>query len=376
MMGDTTRRGTSINTASVIVNADGHPPTLRAAQPGNRNAVKVGIYSSRVRAERADEIRAAATGTSTLALALAAVRDELPRLRRLREALEDDVAARGPSTRAGAPRAQLSQRSSVAQHLAKLEAAVERAEPVDRVDYGSEDDPASSLRAEVLASLVLQDLLDHDLEHRGVSTTRGGERRHVAQRIQVSRDLVRLADRVRIEVRRAARSGAAPMGTWDVAREIAFDPSQPPSEVIAAVKFLLTHHAPRVISPELERWEEEVRAMSPEEIDAAIRELEAHDSEHRANAGPDADMAADTQDDPEASEAPGTEVIARCLAILQRIGDGVDSRASARDRMCAAELREQHLPASPRSALEDEIESMTPEEVRELYEDLVDEDTV
>ena len=166
------------------------------------------------------------------------------------------------------------------------------------------------------------------------------------------------------------------MGTWDVAREIAFDPSQPPSAVIAAVKFLLTHRAPRVISPELERWEEEVRAMSPEEIDAAIRELEAHDSEHRATAGPDADVAADTQDDPEASEAPSTEVIARCLAILQRIGDGVDSRASARDRMYAAELREQHLPASPRSALEDEIESMTPEEVRELYEDLVDEGEV
>ena len=165
------------------------------------------------------------------------------------------------------------------------------------------------------------------------------------------------------------------MGTWDVAREIAFDPSQPPSEVIAAVKFLLTHRAPPVISPELERWEEEVRAMSEEEIDAALRELEADDSEPRATPGRDANVAADTEDEPEASEAPGTEVIARCLAILQRIADGVDSRASGRDRMRAAELREQHLAASPRSAFLDEIESMTLEELREFCADLEDEHT-
>ena len=100
------------------MNEHGHPRTLRAAQPGNRNAVKGGSYSARVRAERAEAIRAAATGTSTLALARSAVRDEVPRTERVREALDEDFAAWGPSTRAGAARGQVSQRSSVSRQLA------------------------------------------------------------------------------------------------------------------------------------------------------------------------------------------------------------------------------------------------------------------
>ena len=77
--------------------------------------------------------------------------------------------------------------------------------------------------------------------------------------------------------------------------------------------------------------------MSTEEIDAALRELEAADNELQATPDPDAEVGADTEDEPEASEAPGTEVVARCLEVLQRIGDGFDPRASGRDRMHAAE---------------------------------------
>jgi hypothetical protein len=47
-----------------VMNDRGHPATLRCTQPGNRNAVKSGIYSQRVRAERAEGMRAAAIGTS------------------------------------------------------------------------------------------------------------------------------------------------------------------------------------------------------------------------------------------------------------------------------------------------------------------------
>ena len=154
------------------------------------------------------------------------------------------------------------------------------------------------------------------------------------------------------------------MSTWDVARDIVFDPSQHPSDVIMAAKHLFAHRPPRVVSPELEEWEEKLRATSDAEIDAALLELEAADNEPPTSTRSDADAAADTENGPEPSEAPGAEVRTRCLEILRRIGDGVDSRASGRDRMRAAALREQYLAAtSPGDAIRDEIESWTPEEL-------------
>ena len=320
------------------MNEEGHPPTLRAAQPGNRNAVQGGVYSARVRAARADEIRAAATGISTLALARAAVRDEVPRLERVREALDEDFAALGPSTRAGAPRGQVSQRSSVSRQLAKLKLTWAMGEPVDgddNVDCGSLDG-SSSLREDLLASLARCDLLDDDLERRGVSTPRGGERRQVALRVQASRDLVRLADRIRKEARRAARSGVAPMSAWDVARDIAFDASQPPSDVLAAVKHLLNHRPPPLIE------EQDDEPMSDEEIEAITRELIARVRERKARGEIEPEATADTADQPPV-DARQTEMTVRCLEVLQRIGDGCDPRASARDRMHAAELRDHYV---------------------------------
>jgi len=57
--------------------------------------------------------------------------------------------------------------------------------------------------------------------------------------------------------------------------------------------------------------------------------------ERQTTPRPDADVAADTEDEPEQSQAPGTEVTTRCLKILQAISDGFDprdgSRSDARD---------------------------------------------
>ena len=248
----------------------------------------------------------------------------------------------------------------------------------DNVDRGSQDG-AGSLREEFLVSLARCYLLDDDLVQGGVSTPRGGERRQVALRVQASRDLVRLADRIRIQARRAARSDVAPMSAWNVAREIAFDASQYPSDVLAAVKHLLTHRPPRVKSPEQQAFEEEVATWSDADIEAELRGLEAADNEARASSGPDADVAADTEDEPGPSEAPGSEVITRSLEVLKRIGDGFDSHASGRDRMRAAELREQYLAAtSPgdaiRDAFEEEIDSWTPQRLKEELESLLAEE--
>ena len=164
------------------MNDRGHPATLRAAQPGNRNAVKGGIYSPRMRAARADEIRAAAGGVSTLELVTAAVRAEVPRLGKLRDALSQDIALHGPSTRAGAWRGQWAQWSSVSGQLEKLEVSWATAEQTDEcgLDNRSAADPTEgTLREELVSFLALRELLDLDIEHRGVSTRCGGERRQV-----------------------------------------------------------------------------------------------------------------------------------------------------------------------------------------------------
>jgi hypothetical protein len=272
------------------------------------------------------------------------------------------------------------QRLSVSGQLAKLELTWAMGESVDgddSVDRGSQDDPADSLREELLGSLALRELLDHDLQHRGVSKPRGDERPQVALRVRVSRDLVRLADRIRTQARRAVRSDVAPMSAWDVAREVAFDASQHPRDVIAAVRHLLTNRPPRVTSPEVERWQEEARAMSEAELDAKILELEAADNEPQATPGPDTGVGSATKNELERSEALGTGVVTSCLEILQRIGDGLDPRASGRDRIRAAELREQHLAATnPRKledALWDKIMSWTEEELDRELESLLDE---
>ncbi len=155
------------------MNEHGHPATLRSAQPGNRNAMKTGVYSARARAERAAEIRAAAAGVSTFELAVAAVRDERSRLDELRKALDADIADHGPSTRAGAAREQFAQRSSVVRQLRTLDSTWAMGELVDGAEIydGMDEDPAAgALRDQLLGLLALRDLLDLDLEHRGVST--------------------------------------------------------------------------------------------------------------------------------------------------------------------------------------------------------------
>jgi hypothetical protein len=149
------------------------------------------------------------------------------------------------------------------------------------------------------------------------------------------------------------------MGLWDVAREIAFDPSERASDAIAAIQYLLTHPAPPPPNPP-------ESAMSEEEIDAALAELEAELETHR-----DLDEAASP---PPRNDEPSTNVDAlttACLEILRRIADGVDPRATARDRMRAAELREHYLPAPDKGAYWEEIDSWPNEELKQELEELL-----
>ena len=325
------------------MNTNGNPGSLRAAQPGNLNASKMGVYSARARAARVAELRAAADGIPTFALAVAAVRDERSRLDQLRAALDANIAEHGLSTRSGAAREQFTRRSSVIRQLDRLDVNWAMGGLVDgaEVDEGLEEDPAAGvLRDQLLGLLALRDLLELDLEHYGVSTRKGGLRGQVAQRVGVSRELVRLADRIRTATRRA-RSALVPLRAWDVAREIAFDPSQRPGDAITAIRYLLTQPAPPPMkSPELVECEAEVDAMSEEELDAALAELMASELEtHR-----DLDEAARIA----TNEKPSTDLDAlpaQCLVILQR-----DRRwgRPARDRARSHACRE--TPGAPSGA--------------------------
>jgi hypothetical protein len=263
----------------------------------------------------------------------------------------------------------------VVRQLERLETSWATVEPIGsaEMDGLDRDAAADRLRDELLRLLALRDLLELDLAERGVSTKKGGSRGQVGQRVRVSRDVLQLADRIRTETRRARRT-VAPLTAWEVAHEIALDPSQRPSDTILAIEHLLTHAAPPPPEPpELVAFNAKLSGMSEEQMDAALAKLEASERESH----PDLGQAASR---PPRNEEPSTNVDAltrTCLEILRRIGDGVDPRATARDRMRAAELREHHLPAPDKGPYWEEIESWTNEELALELRDLLalDEET-
>jgi hypothetical protein len=329
------------------MNEHGHSATLRSAQPGNRNALKTGVYSARARTERAAEIRAAAAGISTFELAVTAVRDERSRLDELRSALDADIAEHGPSTRAGAARKQFTQRSSVVRQLRELYSTWAMGELVDGVEIydGTDRDPGvGALRDELLGLLALRDLLDLDLDHRGVSTRKGGLRRQVAQRIRVSREMVQLADSIRTAARRV-RSIVAPLSKWHVAREIAFDPSQRPSDVLMAVDYLLTHPAPRAGKPLPERFAFVLPFLAGDHRSLTIDEVRAIRDELRPEPDQDLDREARPTDENPSADSDALET--KLLDGLQRTAAGVDPRATARDLARRNVSRTPHLTWHP-----------------------------
>jgi hypothetical protein len=126
------------------------------------------------------------------------------------------------------------------------------------------------------------------------------------------------------------------MTAWDVASEIAFDPSQSPGNAITALEYLLTHRPPSLIE------ERDDEPMSDEEVEEITRELVAKVRERKARGEIESDATAEPIDQPPV-DTREAEMTLRCLEVLQRIGDGCDPRASARDRMRAAELRDRFV---------------------------------
>ena len=112
------------------VNPKGNPKTLVAAQPGNQNALRYGVYSERALAPRAEEIRDQLTAAfqpgpeHSFAVheiaRLAATIDEIARLAAIIDAIDRDLDERGLTDRNGKARYLVDSRLRYSRQLERL----------------------------------------------------------------------------------------------------------------------------------------------------------------------------------------------------------------------------------------------------------------
>lgn len=112
------------------MNARGNPKTLRALQPGNRNAVKHGVHSARLIQTRAAEIADELAQSHSFTPAERIAVNEAARCVAVLEAIDRDLDQRGLVDKEGAPRYLLNHRSRTSRQLEnwleRVSAAIER----------------------------------------------------------------------------------------------------------------------------------------------------------------------------------------------------------------------------------------------------------
>lgn len=112
------------------MNKRGNPASLVASHPGNQNAVKHGVHSSRLIQERAAEIASELTQSFEFSPPERLAVQEAARCIAILEAIDRDLDARGLVDKEGAPRYLLNHRSRISrqleQWLQKISAAIER----------------------------------------------------------------------------------------------------------------------------------------------------------------------------------------------------------------------------------------------------------
>src|SRR4051812_39648828 len=92
------------------MNVKGNPQTLRASQPGNKNAVKSGVYSPRALAPRAREVADALLAAPHTAPLDQIAAEEIGSLVATLEAIDLDLLERGLTDRRGHARSLLDYR--------------------------------------------------------------------------------------------------------------------------------------------------------------------------------------------------------------------------------------------------------------------------
>lgn len=112
------------------MNKRGNPGTLVAAQPGNTNAVKHGVYSPRLIESRAAEIVDRLTRSFDFTVAQLVAVEEVGRCMAILEAVDRELDERGLVDKRGQAHSLLNHRSRIsgqlARWLAKIESTIER----------------------------------------------------------------------------------------------------------------------------------------------------------------------------------------------------------------------------------------------------------
>jgi hypothetical protein len=112
------------------MNKKGHPKTLVAAQPGNKNSMKYGVYSENFIESRAAEIAAELTRGFELSIAQRIAVEQVARCIAILDAIDRDLGERGLVDKHGEARSLLNHRSRVSrlleQWLSKIAPSIER----------------------------------------------------------------------------------------------------------------------------------------------------------------------------------------------------------------------------------------------------------
>jgi len=115
---------------SIDMNKHGNPKTLVAAHPGNRNALKYGVYSPGLIDLRSAEIVAELTSSFQFSVTQRVAVREFARRVAILHAIDADLSARGIVDKRGEPRTLLRYRSQVARELdhwlSKIAPTIER----------------------------------------------------------------------------------------------------------------------------------------------------------------------------------------------------------------------------------------------------------
>jgi hypothetical protein len=145
------------------MNRQGHVQTLVAAHPGNRNAVKAGVFSPATLSPRVDEVEAALEGRPEAAVATELLRREVAALVVLAKAMDASLSEEGLVGRGGEPRRLISLRLQLNQRyrqtLDRYTAALasERALAEHSLDEPGEPDTVPQTLADTISELHLRE---------------------------------------------------------------------------------------------------------------------------------------------------------------------------------------------------------------------------
>ena len=120
----------------ILMNKNGNPGSLVASHPGNTNAIKSGVYSSRSIEPRAAEIAGSLTESFEFSVVQRIAVEQVARSMAVLEAIDRDLDERGVVDKRGEARSLLKYRSRISaqldRELAKIAPAIERQLKVDQ----------------------------------------------------------------------------------------------------------------------------------------------------------------------------------------------------------------------------------------------------